>query len=445
MENEKQKNIMNKLLSFDKFKNYNPEYLNSLVNQFIDIIDETKTKTYTYKVCVENFPKLSKDVSKNALKFWTSRGWNDFDSHKKQKEAIDYMVSKKTSKFSPFNFKFYLDKGFSLDEAKYSANKIRPIKHEYWLERGYNLDDAIAKSKEIKNKNNKIGLTKIQTKDDYKNPKRVEYWMIRGYSTLESKDIISKSQSTFSLEKCIQKHGLEIGTKIWQDRQDLWQQKLNSKTNEEKLEINLSKSQNLYKFVNDSGGDINNGINLLKTYCAKKKYKLYKTLDELNSALYDKMYVFGFTEKTLLSNFAQYQFGVFGIYNHVKYCEGLFGDKWNTFENRDGGYQTVFGTQYCGEDSQGNQIRLMSILENTFYKILNENNIKFVFNKKYENSRMRYDFYLYEKNIYIEICGMMHIRSYKMKMEYKRDVFGAVLLETYDDMIKFIKDYNNES
>ena len=50
-----------------------------------------------------------------------------------------------------------------------------------------------------------------------------------------------EAQSTFSLDKCIEKHGLEEGARIWQERQDKWQDTLTSKSQEEIDEINKSK------------------------------------------------------------------------------------------------------------------------------------------------------------------------------------------------------------
>jgi hypothetical protein len=59
-----------------------------------------------------------------------------------------------------------------------------------------------------------------------KRPTRIEYWIKKGYTEEESKNIISKNQSTFSLKKCIEKHGEENGTKKWIERQEKWQKSL---------------------------------------------------------------------------------------------------------------------------------------------------------------------------------------------------------------------------
>lgn len=62
--------------------------------------------------------------------------------------------------------------------------------------------------------------------DPTKQNVRIEYWMTKGYSEEEAKNIIQERQKTFSLEKCIEKYGKEKGEKIFRDRQKRWQRSL---------------------------------------------------------------------------------------------------------------------------------------------------------------------------------------------------------------------------
>jgi len=64
-----------------------------------------------------------------------------------------------------------------------------------------------------------------------KRPTRVKYWIKRGHSEEEAKEIISKNQSTFSLDICIKKYGEIEGKKIFDDRQIKWQDSLNKNGN----------------------------------------------------------------------------------------------------------------------------------------------------------------------------------------------------------------------
>ena len=61
------------------------------------------------------------------------------------------------------------------------------------------------------------------------NPLNIEWWLNQGYSEEEAKIKRSERQSTFSLEKCITKHGEEEGTRIWKERQVKWQNTLQSR------------------------------------------------------------------------------------------------------------------------------------------------------------------------------------------------------------------------
>lgn len=65
------------------------------------------------------------------------------------------------------------------------------------------------KSKETMNENNN-------------NPLTLEYYIKRGYSKSKAEEMLKERQTTFSLEKCIEKYGKEEGEKIWKERQEKW-------------------------------------------------------------------------------------------------------------------------------------------------------------------------------------------------------------------------------
>ena len=64
----------------------------------------------------------------------------------------------------------------------------------------------------------------------------------RGFTEDEAIVMRSERQSTFSLKKCIDAHGFVDGFDVWKERQDKWQNTLNSKSVEEKADINRKKS-----------------------------------------------------------------------------------------------------------------------------------------------------------------------------------------------------------
>lgn len=80
--------------------------------------------------------------------------------------------------------------------------------------------------------------------DNHNNPLRLDYYTSRGKTIEEAKQLLSERQRTFSLEKCIEKYGKEEGTKIFKQRQNQWQNTLQSKPIEEIERINKAKMLN---------------------------------------------------------------------------------------------------------------------------------------------------------------------------------------------------------
>lgn len=72
-------------------------------------------------------------------------------------------------------------------------------------------------------------------------PLRVEYYQRNGETLEEAEKKLKNRQSTFSLEKCINKFGKEEGEKVWKRRQEKWQATLNAKPIKEIERINQDK------------------------------------------------------------------------------------------------------------------------------------------------------------------------------------------------------------
>lgn len=82
--------------------------------------------------------------------------------------------------------------------------------------------------------------------DNESNSTNIEYWLKKTEGDeIEAKRLLSDRQTTFSLRKCVAKHGIEKGPEIWEQRQEKWQNTLNSKSDEEKSEINRKKLPNI--------------------------------------------------------------------------------------------------------------------------------------------------------------------------------------------------------
>lgn len=70
-----------------------------------------------------------------------------------------------------------------------------------------------------------VGESKRKAKAGYtpdKRSTRIEYWIARGYTEEEAKQKLIERQRTFTLEKCIEKHGEVKGRQVHAARQEKW-------------------------------------------------------------------------------------------------------------------------------------------------------------------------------------------------------------------------------
>ena len=226
----------------NKIKNLNGNKIEEIRKFFEDNPNNTKTS------CVNFIKSGWKSSGILTKQYWIQRGWPEAVAKFKSKEQRLL----KPKRLSPFDYKFYLEKDnpntkekYTIEEAKYKANSNRPIKKEYWLKRGFVDCDAILKAKEVKDKNNKKGAQSagdLSTEEHkIKSPRCKEYYLMRGHTELEAELLIRNIQATFTLQKCIEKHGEVNGYKIWKERQKNWQNTLNNKTQEELDEISRKK------------------------------------------------------------------------------------------------------------------------------------------------------------------------------------------------------------
>lgn len=94
----------------------------------------------------------------------------------------------------------------------------------------------------------KIIKERLGTDRDDRSTNQVGYWLKLGYSEEEAKHLVSERQRTFTLEKCIEKYGEEVGLDVWRERQLKWQ-KSYQHLNYSKVSQELFWS--IYKELND--------------------------------------------------------------------------------------------------------------------------------------------------------------------------------------------------
>jgi hypothetical protein len=117
------------------------------------------------------------------------------------------------------------------------GGKLSPFSRNFI---GYK-DKSNKQINEILNKHNINRRIKLK---DGGSKRTIGYW-IKNYDMTEdeAKEAVSKHQLNFSLDICVCKHGILNGYTIWLDRQERWQETLNTKTQKETDALNLRKSK----------------------------------------------------------------------------------------------------------------------------------------------------------------------------------------------------------
>ena len=187
---------------------------------------------------------VTSTLSRKTKQYWISRGWSYDEAYIKSKE------NKQKNTKSVYSREFWLERinpttgiNYTINEADFERNSRRPIRKEYWIKKGYTDQEAQALALESKNNNNKLGAksSAASTVRNITSKRCTEYYTVRGYSIEEAKILVSEGQKYFSKEICIKKYGEDEGLKIWQDRQNRWQNTLAAKPDEEKSRINRLK------------------------------------------------------------------------------------------------------------------------------------------------------------------------------------------------------------
>lgn len=168
--------------------------------------------------------------------YWVNKGYSKEESKleiSKQQKKSSKCVKTRHGKSK----KMLREKGHSEEEIKRIC--LTPTNTEFWVNKGYSENE----SKDIINKN-QINAAKQVNFEKRIIPSNIEYWINKGYSKEESRQNVSEHQSTFSLDKCILKYGEENGKKRFTERQNKW---LNSLLTNGNMVIGYSKiSQDLF-------------------------------------------------------------------------------------------------------------------------------------------------------------------------------------------------------
>lgn len=295
-------------------------------------------------------------------------------------------------RLSAFSREFWIERGCSIEQADYERNSRRPIRKEYWIKKGYSEQESIKK--------------------------------------------VSESQSTFSLEKCIEKYGLLDGTNRWTIRQKKWQNTLKNKTENDIIEMNKKRnpfSLGLFKDKEECILYFNSKYNMRLVLLLDDLYK--KIENHLIEIPYLKYSGIDYYMKKYITKI-QLEILELSIETIRTKIYILFPDI-SSYLMIKGKYQSFM--------KRVDEGLLRSSYEIYFYEKLKEKfpNASFTIEGKYKNSNMRYDFNVFGD--YIEICPLYERKNhekYTMKMDKKVNLFNSLLLKSTEEIDKYLESKN---
>lgn len=375
---------------------------------------------------------------RGAEQYWISRGWEEYEARYKVSE----FYKNKKKRCSPFSIEFWMNKinpetnkNYTEIEADIQRNTLRPTFKEYWLKRGLSELESIEKAKETHINNSKKGLDNNRRLKGVSDTS-LEYWLLRGFSEKEAKEKQALRQSTFTLEKCVKKFGAAKGYQKWKERQVLWQNTLNSKSDKEIARINSEKSWNamLDKMSVKDFIEKSNRI---------KNMTLVETVDEFWNLITDDL---NNNPMKRCWPIKKYYDGIQNI--QIKILNMTFEMFISKMDHmfHEGVHLISSGNKQSYRSWIDENTLLRSSYEILFFdrfvkKFDNWKTLLKVDNR-YPESLLRYDFLINDK-IYVEVCPMYgKNEEYTEKMDKKVEMFGSILLKTTDDIERFIENYD---
>lgn len=311
------------LLFIDKYyKEYSISYIKSIIKNEIKILQEREQvkqikerninywliRGWSYEETIikineinKNRKKLPKGHSILSIEYWIKKGLSEEESKQKisqiQKERNKKLVKKRKENpenykpiLSPFTKEFWIKKGITDEnEIKKMIKSQRKLNIEYWINKGFNEKESEKMVSLYQLENNKKFQKKWKNKKhtyEYKKMynTNIEYYLDLGYSVEQSEKMLKERQTTFTLEKCMEKYGEKKGKEIYTERQVKWQKSLLENGN---LKCGFSKiSQELF-------------YEILKYYEYEDMKNIYfatKNMEYFISPKGKKFFVYDFTD-----------------------------------------------------------------------------------------------------------------------------------------------------
>lgn len=350
---------------------------------------------------------------------------------------------------SAYKIETWLKRGYNEEEAKYQIAIRRPTNYLYWVNKGFTEEEAKKKVVEF-SKNACAKNLERPSKDRRKDSHRcIEYYLHRGYTKDEGIRLISEKQRLFSKDICLEKYGVEEGTRIWQERQDKWQRTLKSKHEDEIKQINKRKNmKDIKNWINKYG--IAEGKEKFRKFMLTTGMQVFENLEDLQKYLLETITPFDvympiryFKKKYLKSYYFTFFDRPKNIDNWLKTFIDFKAPQGEiVFLRRTKKYPKGHYVMYVGSKL------LRSSNEIYFYQLLCENGLTqdkdYEIEKYYPNSMKRCDFYFKKKDMYIELAGQQD-EKYKQQMAFKASTYGAKILWKQEDYAEVIRNIVDES
>lgn len=177
--------------------------------------------------------KKSDVISESAQKNISEAQKKSISPNKKRFTSENNPAKNHNGRYSPFSMNFIKYDGLSDDEKHRLIDELKTRKCEYFKD------------------------------NPQKNCTNIKFYLAKGMSETDARIALTNRQRTFTKEKCIERYGKPDGLKIWKERQEKWQNTLNSKTDEEKTEILMKR------------------LNWMKTTSSRPEKELYECLKNI--------------------------------------------------------------------------------------------------------------------------------------------------------------------
>ena len=263
---------------------------------------------------------------------------------------------------------------------------------------GWELNDIEKFISDKQKKNSQVLVNeKRNNPEKFKNSytNRIEYWLNKGYSDVDASQKLKDRQSTFSLSKCIEKYGEDIGKEMFNKRQQKWITTLKSKETYGEIQktknifkYGIKDKETLFKFANYS----EKTMDVITKCSGKSDIKDFVDCIIVNDDIKRYSDLLPYINSSVIHN-------VFNI-SHSE-IKDIFYKKIDLNQNR----------QYYGIVVYHNGIRYKSVGEYRIALYLESKNINFIYEKTYPNSNLKSDFYLVDNDLYIEYYGLLNKKN----------------------------------